>query len=91
MTNLLVLGLNATATDDTVNKVNETKYTICRARYYCQAQITLLRLTFLPLTSLMAVHAKGITPWSRMNTEMLKLNCSLVVPKLSYISCTAAA
>jgi hypothetical protein len=40
MTNLFVLGLNATATDDTVNKVNETKYTICRARYYCQAQIT---------------------------------------------------
>ena len=40
MTNLFILGLNATATDDTVNKVSEIKYTTCRTRYYCQAQIT---------------------------------------------------
>ena len=30
MTNQFILGLNATATDDTVNRVNEIKYTTCR-------------------------------------------------------------
>ena len=40
MTNQFIVGLNATATDDTVNKVNEAKYTTYRACHYCQVQTT---------------------------------------------------
>lgn len=50
-----------------------------------------IRFTLRPFTSLMALQRRGITPWNKMNKEMLKLNCELVAGKSFSISSTAAA
>ena len=61
-TNQFILGLNATATDDAVNKPNDTKYTSYKDNIIFTSTLLYVQLTFLPLTSLMVVHAKGIKP-----------------------------